>query len=204
MARPKSNVTVREFCSLLAAGAAIVSLATRTRKAAGDGMVKKHRMTGIATTDLYPQGVERRAVGRFIMGFDYGNNVNAQREREGKAADFVAEGLWVSKAHPEGAGRHDEEYPKFMVYHVDTLKQYLRTRPHQDKHGRIVKEHDGWFNVATGQPITGTALADLKENLLDKKGPAKKQDLDKEIPVRCIEVGNVVAARYGRWYTIKS
>jgi hypothetical protein len=203
MARPKTKVSVREFLALITAaslGSKIVSLATRTRKEPGNGMVKKHRLTGQPTTELYPAGVERRAVGRFILGFDYANNVNAQRERENKQADFVAEGLWVSKAHPEGAGRHDEEYPAYMVYHVDSLKQYLRTRPHQNKQGRIVKEHDGWFNVANGQPITGNALADLKENLLDKHGPAKKQDLDKEIPVRCVEVPNIVAACYKRWY----
>lgn len=202
MPRPKTNVTVAEFLAVLLAapGAKIVSLATQTRPK----LLVKSRATGEPTADRFPAGVERRAIGRFVLNFDYENNVNAQRLREGKADDFQAQGLWVSKAHPEGAGKADPEFPKFMVYHVDTLKRYLRARPHTNKQGRILKEHDQYVDLATGQPITGEALEDLKANYMPAKSPSKSQQLDKEVPVRCIEVDNCVGATYARhWYRFK-
>ena len=166
-------------------------------------MVKKHRVTGQPTVEIYPLGVERRAVGRFMLGNDYEANVNAQRERENKDADFVVAGLWVSKKHPEGAGRHVEGLPA-LVRHVDTSEEYVCCRPHQTKSGKIVKEHDEWIDVATGKKLSAAQVEDLKINLLDKVSASKKQDLDKEIPVRCIHVENVKAACYGKWFGIVS
>jgi hypothetical protein len=196
------NVTVTQLLSIITAsnmGAKMVSLMTATQPK----LLAKSRANGVPTAERFPAGVERRAIGRFVLNFDYAGNVNQERLREEKPADFKAAGLWVSKTHPEGAGQAVPEWPAFMVYHVDTLKRYLRTRPYTDRHGQLRKEFDQYIDLASGQPIVGDALKDLKDNYMPAKSPAKKQDLDREIPVRCIAVENVVAACYARrWYKV--
>ena len=204
MARPKTSMGIRDFLAQLHAGCSIVTLATATVKTPGDGMTKKHRVTKQPTTEVYPQGVRREAVGRYLLGNDYENNVNQERAREEKEADFVVAGLWVSKAHPEGAGRHDEQFPQYMVFHADTKREYIQARPKQNKAGKITKEKDSYIDIASGRKLTAAEVEDLKENFLDKVAPNKKQDLEKEIPTRAIAVENVKAANYKRWALIKS
>jgi hypothetical protein len=204
MARPKTNLTIDEMMGVVSArnhGARVLSLATSTQPE----MLRRHRVTGEPLDERYPLGVERRAVGRAILNFNYENNVNAQRYREEKPEDFVADPMWVSSAHPEGAARPDNNWPRFLVVHVENGKRYLRCRPKTTNTGRVLKEHDAYYDVETGRQIVGDELADLLENCLRRPGASRKQDLDRPIPVRTYEVKNVLAVCYaGRWYRVKN
>ena len=142
----------REFLNNdLRKGNNIISVAHRKVFSAANGeLVKKHRgiqpegtagdhpNKGKKTEELYPQGVTRESVGRFHVGFNYEGNVQAQQGREGKDMDFEKQPMWVSKAHPEGAGQHDASNPQ-IIRHVDTGREYLQLRPHTDAKGNKVR-----------------------------------------------------------------
>ena len=195
--------TIRSFLDTqLHAGCNIISLAYISVKTAGDGMNKKSRATGQPTEEIYPMGVQREAQGRFYLSFDYGKNVDAQRAREGKVADpYVVEGLWCDK-EGNAKGRHFADYPD-LVFHVDRPdSEYLYARPYQDKRGKIHKEFSIWRDVATQRILTAEEVRDLHENFLPKAGPCKKQDLDKQIPIRVFKISTLFAAKVkgkGEW-----
>ena len=195
--------TIRSFLDTqLHAGCNIISLAYISKKTAGDGLLQTSRATGQPTSEVYPMGVQREAQGRFFLGFDYAKNVDAQREREGKAGDpYVVEGLWCDK-DGNAKGRHFADYPS-LVFHVDRpASEYLYTRPYQDKQGRIQKEYSVWRDIATQRILTAEEVADLKANYLPKVSPSKKQDLAKEIPVRVFKLETMFALKVkgkGEW-----
>ena len=203
----------REFLNNdLKKGNNIISVAHRKVFSAANGeLVKKHR--GIAadggehpnkgkkTEELYPQGVTREAVGRFHVGFNYEKNVQAQQGREGLDQDFEKQPMWVSKAHPEGAGQHDADNPQ-IVKHVDTGREYLQLRPHTDAKGNVRREHEQWRDNATGRVLPAEEVKELKKNLLQggnsKPKAAEQGGLEKKIPVRAIPLEDIYSLRASR------
>ena len=202
----------REFLKNdLRPGNNIISVAHRKVFSAANGeLVKKHRgiqpegaggehpNKGKKTEELYPQGVTREAVGRFHVGFNYERNVQAQQAREGKDMDFEKQPMWVSKAHPEGAGQHDPDNPQ-IIKHVDTGREYLQLRPHTDAKGNVRREHEQWRDNATGRVLPAEEVKDLKKNLLQggnsKPKAAEQGGIEKKIPVRAIPLEDVYALR---------
>ena len=188
------KVSLVELLALLDAhkGAMIVTMTTRTEPK----LLVKSRIDGVATSQRYPQGVERLAYGRYMLATNYESNVQAQRAKEGHASpeSFQVQGLWVSKAHPEGAGRR---FNRFLVVHVDKPGVfYMRARPDADEHGHAVKILDQYRHKA-GDEIEGDDLQALKAGYMPPKGKAKKQELAKDVPYRAIEVGNVLTVTFG-------
>ena len=205
----------REFLNNdLRKGNNIISVAHRKVFSAANGeLVKKHRgiqpegtagdhpNKGKKTEELYPQGVTRESVGRFHVGFNYEGNVQAQQGREGKDMDFEKQPMWVSKAHPEGAGQHDASNPQ-IIRHVDTGREYLQLRPHTDAKGNVRREHEQWRDNATGRVLPAEEVKDLKKNLLQggnsKPAPAAQGGIEKKIPVRAIPLEDIYAVRASR------
>jgi len=186
-------VSLVELLELLDAhkGAMIVTMTTKTQPK----MLVKSRSTGQSAAERFPGGVDRLAYGRFMLANNYGDNVQAQREREGheNPEGFEAAGLWVSKKHPEGAG---QQFGRFMVIHVDKPGTfYFRCRPHADEHGHPVKIRSEYR--AANVQITGDDLDDLTDNYLPAKGKSHKQEVDKEIPYRAYEVAGVQSVTFG-------
>jgi len=186
-------VSLVELLELLDAhkGAMIVTMTTKTQPK----LLAKSRATGESTAARFPGGIDRLAYGRFMLASNYGDNVQAQREREGhdNPEGFEAAGLWASKKHPEGAGRH---FGRFMVIHADKPGTfYFRCRPHADEHGHPVKIRSEYR--AQDTEITGDDLDDLTVNYLPAKGSAYKQQVDKEIPYRAYEIAGVQTVTFG-------
>lgn len=189
------QVSLSELLAILDShkGALIVTMVTRTNPK----LLAKSRATGQATVERFPQGIERMAYGRFLLGTNYEANVQAQREREGHddPQGFAVEGLWKSQAHPEGAGRH---LGRFLVVHVDKPGVfYFRCRPQSDEQGMPLKIRSELINPDTGDEIVGDDLDDLIHNYMPARGPAKKQEVAREIPYRAYEVGGIVSLTVG-------
>lgn len=157
-------------------GTLVATFVTRTRVK----MRKKHPET--KESNPWPLGVERVAVRGFMLGARYENSVNLQRERDGKATDFKAQPLWVSKAHPEGEGEHDTP---FTVRHRTKGTRYFYVKPtNLDEHGNPVVYADRYIDVATNMPIHPD---DVKAWLLASK--------HSEIAWRVVEMSNVEQIR---------
>jgi len=190
------KVSLAEMIEILDArkGAMIVSMVTDTKPK----LLAKSRATSEPTSERYPEGIGRLAFGRHMLATNYEANVQAQREREEHAdpQEFKVEGLWKSKAHPEGAGRR---FGRFLVIHVDKPGVfYFRTRPDSDEHGRPVKIRDRWMRKHDNSEVEGDELDDLKENYLSSKPNGQsKQQLAREIPYRACEVANVKSITIG-------
>lgn len=167
-------------------GTVIVGIVART----APDMVKKSRADGTPTNERFPSGVNRINQNTFMLGTNYESNVQAQREREGHddPQGFQAEPLWGGKGHRLG---------RFLVVHEDKEGQfYFRTRPSANQQGYPTTIREKWLKPAfqnqPEQEITGDELTDLKENFLQKKGPAKKQELEKEIPYRPYKIEGIL------------
>ena len=149
-------------------------------------MLKKSRADGTPTGERFPTGVHRINQNTFMLGTNYESNVQAQREREGhdNPQGFQAEGLWNGKGHRLG---------RFLVVHEEKEGQfYFRTRPSANQQGHPVTIREKWLKPGQQeQEITGDELIDLKENFLPKKGPARKQEIDKEIPYRPYKIEGI-------------
>jgi len=187
------KVTLAELIEVMDAhkGAVIVTMVSETEPK----MLVKSRSTGEPTASRFPQGVRRMAYGRFMFGNDHQGNVRAERGREGHAdpMGYVVQGLWVSKAHPEGAGRH---YNRFLVIHVDKPgKFFFRCRPDSDEHGHPIKIRSEWF--AGDAQLTDDEFAELQADYLPAQGKSKKQEVEKEIPYRTYECDNVLSVTMG-------
>jgi len=189
-------------------GAVIIGMISRT----DPPLLARSRADKSPTADRYPEGVQRLAQGRYMLNNNYGNNVQAQRTREDhpEPEGFQVAGLWEAKHPPcNGDGcpecNHTGRVPKgrrfgrFLVVHVDKPGTfYLRCRPASDGQGFPVKIRDEWKNPANDTTIEGEELDLLKSDYLKSK-PKKsvKQQLDREIPYRTVNVDGVLTVTVG-------
>ncbi len=146
-------------------------------------LLKKDRETGVPCPYNNVQRISERVV---VLGCNYSNCVNNQREREGLEADFNPQQLW------NGKGRHVEGHP-FLVEHVDTGKKYLAVM-------NLKNGVESWF--ANGKTIDFKALT----NFLPKpkeEGAPNSQGLEKIVNWRTIALENVIGVRYAGEATSK-
>jgi len=161
----------------------IVTLTTRTYPP----LLKKNRVTG----EPCPyRGVHRICRRNGIIGCSYENAVNNQRVREAQPTNrqdevlhFHALDLW------NGKGRHDGPY---TVKHVDRDTRYIVFKPAQKKDGSLIVNADVWQDEA-GNVLN---VADL-EHYLPKLSESKRQQVDKPVAWRTIELDNILAVTYG-------
>lgn len=111
------------------------------------------------------------------VNFDYENAVNNQREREGKKTDFESMPSYASVIT-----RDDGTLTPFAK-HKTSGAVYLRVRPIQ------YSDSSYFYN---GKQISKDTLA----SFLIESNSSERQELNKPIPYRLIDIKNVVAVRY--------
>lgn len=156
-------------------GSKILTIKTRTIV----DLLKKSRTTG----EICPyQIVERICERNGIIGVNYENAVNNQRKREEIEEEFKAESLWNGKGYhvsPYLVGhieKPEERYLAFMAKNVDNLPLVM---------------NDIWY--ADGKEIDPSELKDF----LKQTGDSKRQQTEKKIIWRTINVKNVIGVKCG-------
>jgi len=92
---------------------------------------------------------------------------------------FNAAELW------RGQGERASDY---TVRHKPTGKLYFAFRPSQDRvTGFPNSIEDQWLSARTGEVLDPEEL----KQYLPKPSPAKKQDVDRPVPWRCLTLSNV-------------
>lgn len=196
-------VTLQELLAILNERKGAVMLVVETSTT--PKMLKKSRTTG--DPNPWENGVLRVAIGRFVLNNNYGNNVEAAREKDGHPApeDFQPAGLWVSEDFPEGAGYR---IGKWLVGHRGKPGQlYFRTRPLRNPQtGQLDKLRDRYStNDDRDYEFEGDELEALKRDYLPKPSNSRKQELpeDKQIPYRPYKIEGIVAVHLnGQRYII--
>jgi hypothetical protein len=181
------QVTIPQLIRTLEArpGARICTVVTRTRPK----MLAKHRITKVPNP--YTDGLVRIAHRSIILGAKYENLVNKQRGREGNEEVFNAEALWG------GAGA---VHTRFTVKHKGTGKLYFAYKPAvaEPEHCPVVIR-DQWHD--NGRQLSESEVDGL-EHYLPVIGTAKKQDVEKEVFWRTLDLTHLIALQSGEVYDI--
>jgi len=85
---------------------------------------------------MFPKGITRYANVGIMLGYNYANSVNNQRERENEIRDFMAQSLWKGKGKrlSPALATHVEKGTYYMSYkaqqtfkslHVDSVLNYI-------------------------------------------------------------------------------
>lgn len=150
-------------------GAKLVGLTIKTEPK----LLKKNRETGEPCPFHNVTRISERVV---MLGCNYGNCVNNQRDREGLETDFVPQQLW------NGKGQHVEGHP-FLIQHVDTGKKYIAVK--NQKNGSECYHADG-------------KIVDIKtlSNFMPKSGEGNTQGVESPVNWRVISLDNIIGVRY--------
>lgn len=191
-------------------GAPFVSIVTRTLKTGGDGMVKKHRASGIATASLYPQGI--RVVRSVVIrgGRDYDTDVINQRIAESTDKDSIFFGLNADEIREigydnEGLHRgHTASIGKHLGKHKKSGQVYFVYSPDQRRDRAEVRKAtwERYINVHTGKELEEWELADVKENLFPAKGKTHKQGVKHDRARRTLKIENLLSITAGETYNV--
>lgn len=170
-------------------GAKMIGIISRTTPK----MNKKSRVTGEKNPFL-PEGVIRVAHRTVCIGASYEAAVNRQRVSEADPMDeveyFNAKSLW------RGAGEHASDY---TVRHIPTGKLYFAYRPSQDRvTGFPMTIEDEWTSAKTGEVLDHADLIQY----LPPPSKAKRQDVDRPVPWRCLTLANVQDLWYAKHHFI--
>lgn len=183
------SVPLAELVGLLdrRPGAAIVTMVVRTEPA----LLVKSRADGTATAERFPHGIEKLALGRFMLANRYASNVRSQRRREGhpRPTAFRSGKLWAG---------HGERIGRFLARHTEHDRLYVVARPQSDDQGDAIKLWERWIDLATGRDLDGPELADLTKNYLrDRPAENRKQELRRRIPYRTYHVVSIHTVTIG-------
>jgi hypothetical protein len=145
------------------------------------------------TNNEYYGRVTRLAERSGMIGGNYENSVNKQREREDIETHFIAEQLW------QGKGVH---VSSALCYHSVSMEQYLvfyptRTTPE----GHPVANRDSWRldNVEMDDDTLSQVMSFVSE-----PSDSPKQGTEKQIPWRTIKLRNIIQLKMmGELYIIK-
>lgn len=174
-----------------------VTIMTRTEPKMKSG--RKDKETGeypnpFITSDKESK-VERLALRNYFIGASYESVVNRQRVREDHGEYFTAEELW---------GGHGERVNKFVVRHKGNGKLYLACKaPNQRDNPGLADTIESRYQWKdTGLPLTEDEETAYKE-WLPKPSASKRQETDKAIHWRTVELKNIEYVRIGgREYTL--
>lgn len=166
-------------------------------------MLKKSRESG--EPNPYLGKVVRRALRHGILNANYENMVNAQRGRETPVGqymtEFKAESLW------NGAGEHIGEN-KVLVRHRLKGTEYLVLLPKAEAieveknesetfgEFRPIVYNDRYFHIQDGRGKSEEINKDILKPYLKTSGNSDKQETEKPIFYRTIELRNVVGIKY--------
>ena len=133
------------------------------------------------------QGIQRHAVRNGMLGAQYENIVENQREREGNDEEFQALPLW------NGKGKHINAY---LVEHEDTKKKYLSFYPRHVE-GEVKTEISSWF--VDGKEVQISEI----QNWLPVGGESSRQETEVKIPWRVFAIDSIVSIKFnGETYMI--
>jgi hypothetical protein len=191
-------------------GAPFVAIITRTLKVGGDGMVKKHRASGLSTAALYPKGI--RVVRSVVIraGRNYERDVINQRIAESGNADspfygktpeeireigYQSEGLHRGKTRSIGRhlGQHSVSGQVYFVYSPDQRRDSAEVR---------AATWERYINAATGKELEEWELADVKENLFPAKSKTHKQGVKHDRARRTLKIENLLSVKAGDTFNV--
>jgi hypothetical protein len=166
-------------------GAKMIGIISRTKPK----MLVKSRDTKEPNPFL-PEGVVRVAHRTVCIGASYEAAVNRQRVSEADPMDeveyFNAKSLW------RGNGEHASDY---TVRHKPTGKLYFAYRPSQDRvTGFPVTIEDKWTSAKTGEVLDPEML----KQYLPAPSKARRQEVDRPVPWRCLTLSNVQELFYSK------
>lgn len=167
-------------------GAVIVTMVTRTTPP----LLARSRRDKSPTAERFPMGVEKLALGRFVLKADYERNVRAQRKREGhKRPDaFRRDKLWNGHGRRVGA----------FAEHTETGEIYVVARPQSDYRGRPIRIWERWIDLSTGQDLDARQIEELaRDYLRDRPATNEKQELTRTIPYRTYRVAAIHSVQVG-------
>lgn len=164
-------------------------------------MVKKNRETG--EPNPYLNKIVRRTLRHGMLNASYENAVNNQRGRETPVGEFMkefkAESLW------HGAGEHIGQN-KVMVRHRGKGTEYIVLLPKatqiaetsEGSEGgfRPIVYNDRYFHIQNNNGERKEINKDILIPYLKNVSNNDKQDIDKPVFYRTIELKNVVGVKY--------
>lgn len=168
-------------------GTAIVTMVVRTEPR----LLAKSRSDKRPVAEVYPLGIEKLCLGRFMVKNDYQSNVRLQRAREGhrRPNAFRRDKLW------KGAGRRVNG---LFAVHKESGRLYIVARPQTDERGEPVKLWERWIDLSTGQDLDQQQREDLVANWLrDRPSANAKQQVARPVPYRTYHVLSVRALTIG-------
>ena len=117
------------------------------------------------------------------IGIQYGNVVSNQRARENNFNEFDAEALW---------GGFGEHVTTNIVRHQEYDTLYLAFLPRQNLTGDVLTRTPEWFRLDNHDPID---YEDIKNYLPNPKEGTKRQQTDKPIAWRTVELKNILIVK---------
>lgn len=190
-------------------GAIFLGITTKTLKMPGESGFTKFKRGDKTVPNPFVNGVCHLMYQTVLIKADYERMVNNQRGREleqykynlptppkflknpppePEAEVFIAEELW------NGKGLRDERYPRFVVYHVETLQRYMCYRPSSTaEDGSPTPITSEYTDAMTGSVLTYEN--DLKDFMPAKSKP-KSQMTEKMIPWQVVKLENIVSVKF--------
>lgn len=168
-------------------GAAIVTMIVRTEPR----LLAKSRTDKRPVGEVYPLGIEKLCLGRFMVKNDYERNVRSQRAREGhrRPNAFTRDKLW------QGAGTRVNGV---FARHKESGRLYVVARPQTDEWGEPVRIWERWIDLATGRDLDGPEREELvREWLRDRPGTGAKQQCARPVPYRTYHVVSIHSLTIG-------
>ena len=184
--RPVLKVTRNQFIDLIRQnhqkGTRIATIYAVTYYGHDAGMqkaTKKHRVTGLPTTEMVHFPIQKIYAMQFHLGANYENCVKNQYEREGlNKDDFEKGSSWMQPIE-----LCDGNIDKIFGKHSTTDEIYMRVP--------LAKRLNSMWFDGNNTELENDQILDLQANVLPKKSTSQKQECEKKVIFITVKINNI-------------